>query len=97
MAAGSPLLNGLEVAGPYMFLLAAAVGLVISWGLLHLQNWARRAAIVIAMTGAVLLIPVISGDVVEFQIGRLAWSGLQIVVRVLVVFYLYQKPVQAAF
>jgi|SRR5207249_2832302 len=44
MAAGAVLLSGLEVAGPYMFLLIAALGLAISWGLFHLHNWARRVA-----------------------------------------------------
>jgi hypothetical protein len=32
MAAGAPLLFGLELAGPYMFLLTAVAAGVIAWG-----------------------------------------------------------------
>jgi hypothetical protein len=97
MAAGAVLLSGLEVAGPYMFLLMAAVGLAISWGLFHLYNWARRVAILMSMAGIVMLIPGISAEVVGLRIERLAWAALQLMVRVLMVFYLYQAPVREAF
>ncbi len=97
MAAGADLLGGLEVAGPYMFLLMAAVGTAISLGLLHLRNWARRVAIVIAMIGVVLLLPRVSSAVVDFRIGKLAWGGLAVIVRVVIVWYLYQVPVREVF
>jgi len=97
MAAGAVLLSGLEVAGPYMFLLIAALGLAISWGLFHLHNWARRVATLVAIAGIVLLIPRVSEDVVSLRVGRLAWGALQMMVRVLIVFYLYQSPVREAF
>ena len=97
MAAGAVLLSGLEVAGPYMFLLIAALGLAISWGLFHLHNWARRVAALAAIAGIVLLIPRISDDAVSLRVGRLAWAALQLVLRVLIVFYLYQSPVRVAF
>ena len=35
IALGAPLLFGLELAGPYMFLLLGAVGGLIGWGLLR--------------------------------------------------------------
>jgi hypothetical protein len=62
MALGAPLLNGLELAGPYIFLLTAGVGALIGWGLL-----------------------------------RLLWGGLGIIVRVMIVWYLYQEPVAERF
>ena len=97
MAAGADLLGGLETAGPYMFLLMAAVGLVIAVGLLHLHNWARRVAILVAMLGFVLLIPTVSSAVIDFQPGKLARSGSELIVRVLIVFYLYQLPLRDRF
>lgn len=97
MATGAVLLSGLEVAGPYMFLLIAALGLVISWGLFHLHNWARRVATLVAIAGIVLLIPRISDDVMSLRVERLAWAALQLMVRVLIVFYLHQSPVREAF
>lgn len=93
---GAPLLSGLELAGPYMFLLVAAFGGLIGWGLLRLNNWARRVAILVAMIGFVMLIPQVSAAAVDFGTA-LAWSGLGIIVRVVVVWYLYQTPVAEEF
>jgi hypothetical protein len=92
MAAGADLLGGLETAGPYMFLLMAGVGSAIGLGLLHRHNWARRAAIIIAMIGFVFLIPTVSGAVINFNFAKLARSGFGLMVRVVIVFYLYQLP-----
>ena len=43
MTLGSPLLGGLELAGPYMFLLMAAIGGLIGTGLLRLRAGEVRA------------------------------------------------------
>jgi len=96
MSLGAPLLNGLEVAGPYMFLLMAAVGALIGWGLMRLNNWARRAAIVVGIIGLVMLVPAVSAAAVDFRVSLL-WAGLGIAVRVMIVWYLYQVPVREAF
>jgi len=90
MAMGAPLLNGLELAGPYMFLV------LIGWGLLGLNNWARRAAIVIGIIGLVMLVPSVSAAAVDFR-ASLLWGGLGIIVRVMIVWYLYQSPVAERF
>ena len=97
MAAGADLLGGLELAGPYMFLLTGAVAAIIGYGLLRLNNYARRAAILVAIAGLVLLIPSVSSSVVDFRIKTLAWGALGVVVRVIIVWYLYQEPVREAF
>ena len=96
MALGAPLLSGLELAGPYMFLLMSAVGALIGWGLLRLNNWARRAAIVVGFIGVVMLVPVVSAAAVDFR-PSLLWAGLGIIVRVMIVWYLFQAPVAEAF
>jgi hypothetical protein len=97
LLAGSSLLGGLELAGPYMFLLVGAVATAVGWGLLRLNSWARRIAIIIAGLGVILLIPSVSSSVVGFQMGRLAWGALGVILRVMIVFYLYQEPVAQAF
>ena len=97
MNLGSPLLGGLELAGPFMFWLAAAVGLAVGAGLWGLHNWARWAAIAIALAGMVVLLPDISSAVVDFRIAKLAWGGLGIMVRVVILQYLFQAPVVEAF
>ncbi len=97
MAAGSDFLGGLELAGPYMFLLTGAVGEVIAVGIWRLHNWARWMAILVAMIGVVLLVPAVSSAMLDFQIGKLAWGGLATIMRVMIVWYLWQPPVRDAF
>ncbi len=73
---GSSFLGGLELAGPYMFLLAGLIGVLIGWGLLRLNSWARRGAILLAFVGVVLLVPSVSGSVIGFRAGALFWGGM---------------------
>jgi len=96
MALGAPLLGGLELAGPYMFLLTGGATALIGWGLLRLNNWARRAAIVVGFVGVVMLVPAVSAAAVDFR-ASLFWGGLGIIVRVIIVWYLYQLPVAERF
>ena len=97
LVAGDFLLGGLELAGPYMFLLVGAVSTAIGVGLLRLNNRARQIAIIIAGLGVILLIPSVSSSVVDFQIGRLFWGAGGVIVRVIIVFYLHQEPVSQIF
>ena len=93
MRMGAPFLGGLELAGPFMFLLAAAVGALTAWGLLRLNNWARRAAAMLALIGIIFLVPAVSSAVVSFNPLGLFWGGVGVMVRVMVAWYLYQRPV----
>jgi multidrug transporter EmrE-like cation transporter len=97
MSSGADLLGGLEVAGPYMFLLIAVVAAAIGAGLLRLHNWARRLAILAALLGMVLLLPSVSSAVLDFRIAKLVWGGLGVMLRAMIVWYLYQLPVKEAF
>jgi multidrug transporter EmrE-like cation transporter len=96
MALGAPLLSGLELAGPYMFLLASGVLGLVGWGLLRLSNWARWAAIAIGFVGVVMLVPAVSAAAVDLRVS-LVWGGLGIMVRVMIVWYLFQEPIKEAF
>ena len=80
-----------------MFLLTSFAAALISWGLWKLNNWARRVTVVIAMVGVLLLVPKVSGAATATQYGNLAWGGLQIIVRVMIAWYLYQVPIVEAF
>jgi hypothetical protein len=97
MAAGAELLGGLELAGPYMFLLVAGVGVAVGLGLLRLHRWARWMAILIALVGVVFLLPSVSSALIDFRFGRLVWGGLEVMVRTMIVWYLFQGPVKGAF
>ena len=94
---GAPLLGGLELAGPYMFLLAGGLGLGLGYGLLRLWNWARRVTIVVALVGLVMLVPTVSSAVISLHVAALISGDLGVIVRVIVVWYLYQAPVGEAF
>jgi hypothetical protein len=97
MSAGAPLLFGLELAGPYMFLLMAVAGAGVAWGLVKLNKIVRHAALLIAITGIVMLVPSVSAATVMVQPKALALGGLGIIVRVIVVWYLSRGEVADAF
>ena len=88
MSAGAPLLFGLELSGPYMFLLTAVVAGGVAWGLVELNNIVRHAAVLIAIAGIVMLVPSVSAATVMVQPKALAFGGLGIIVRVMVAWYL---------
>lgn len=94
---GAPLLFGLEIAGPYMFLIVSAVAAVIAWGLIRRKNFARRAAGLAAIAGVVMLLPAISAAVVTVQAKLLVVNGLAVVIRVMVVWYLSQGHIAEEF
>jgi hypothetical protein len=89
LSLGAPLLHGLEIDGPYMFLLAGGLGVGVAYGLFRLKNLARRAAIVICVAGMVLLIPKVSADTAEFS-ASFFLAGSMIVIRIMIAWYLWQ-------
>lgn len=97
MSTGAPLLFGLELAGPYMFLLMAVVGGGVAWGLEKLNNIARYAALLIAIAGIVMLVPSVSAATVMAQPKALAIGGLGIIVRVMVAWHLSREEVVKQF
>ena len=93
MRMGAPLLGGLELAGPYAFLIAGAIAALVAYGLLRLNNWARRVAALIALIGVIFLVPTVSSAVVSARWLPLAWGALGVISRVVIAWYLYQMPV----
>jgi hypothetical protein len=77
-----------------MFVLMAGIGLAVALGLLRLHKWARWIAILAAM---VLLLPGVSSALIDSRFGKLAWDGLGVIVRAMIVWYLFQEPVNEAF
>jgi len=95
-AAGAQLLFGLQVAGPYMFLLMAVVAGGVAWGLIELNNIVRHAALLIVITGMVMLVPSVSAATVIHP-KALLFGGLGICVRLVVAWYLSRAEVAYAF
>lgn len=97
MVAGAPLMFGLELAGPYMFLLMAIAAGGIAWGLTRLNNIMRHTAIIAACAGIVMLVPPVSAATVLVQPKALILGGLGIIIRVIVAWYLSQAHVAQQF
>jgi hypothetical protein len=97
MSAGAPLLFGLELSGPYMFLLMAVVGGGVACGLRELNNIVRHTATLIAIAGIVMLVPSVSAATAMVQPKALAFGGLGIIVRVMVAGYLSRGEVADQF
>lgn len=97
MSVGAPLLFGLELAGPWMFLLMAVVGFAVAFGLLRLNNVTRNVALFIACAGIVWLVPAVSAAATSVQPQALLWSGLGIIIRVVVAWNLAKQEVVEAF
>ena len=89
MSLGAPLLHGLQLAGPLMFLLAATLAAIVAFGLFRLINLARRAAIIIALAGMVMLLPKVSADAADLS-PRFFLAGSMVVIRMMIVWYLWQ-------
>jgi hypothetical protein len=89
LSLAAPLLHGLELWGPYMFLLCGAASSLIGFGLLCLNNLARRVAAMIAVAGMVMLVPKVSADTADFSPAFFV-SGSMIVIRMMVAWYLWQ-------
>ena len=96
LSLAAPLLHGLEIAGPYMFLVAAVILGLVGWGMLQLRNIARRVAIAIAILGTILLIPKVSAETGEFS-PRFFFAALAVIVRVMIFWYLWQAPAAEKF
>ena len=97
MAAGAPLLFGLELSGAYMFLLMALVAVGIAWGLVRRINLVRRAAMLVAIAGIVMLVPPVSAAVAMVQPRALVFGGLGIIVRVIITWYLSRAETAQAY
>ncbi|HVM93368.1 MAG TPA: hypothetical protein VMT67_11185 [Terriglobales bacterium] len=97
MTAGAPLLFGLELAGPYMFLLTALSAGLVAWGLLKRNNIARHAATLIAIAGIAMLVPPVSAATMTANGKALATSGAGIIVRVIVAWYLSRREASEEF
>jgi predicted ferric reductase len=86
--------GGLEQLGPIAFLLYAALMILLAVALWKPWRWAHRVAILVAVIGIAMAVPGLSSAVMDSRIFAIAREGLQIIVRVVVVFYLSQDPVK---
>ncbi len=90
MRNAAPLMYGLELAGPYMMLIVGTAWGLLGWGLFRLNNWARWAAMLACVVGIAAAVPAVSSAA---DIPGMIWpSGVGIMLRAAVVWYLLQAP-----
>jgi hypothetical protein len=89
--------GGLEQLGPIAFLLYAAIMIALAVALWKRRRWARRIAIAVAVIGIAMAVPGLSSAVMDSRIFAIGREGLQIIIRVIVVYYLSQEPVKEWF
>jgi branched-subunit amino acid ABC-type transport system permease component len=86
--------GGLEQLGPVAFALYAALMILLTVALWRRWRWARRVVILVAVIGIAMAVPGLSSAVMDSRILRIGREGLQIIIRVVVVYYLGQEPVK---
>ena len=86
--------GGLEQLGPVAFLLYATLMLSLAVFLWRRSRWSRRVAILVAVIGIAMAVPSLSSAVMDSRLFAIAREALQIILRVVVVFYLSQEPVK---
>lgn len=86
---GSRFMHGLELAGPYMMLLAGSGYALIGWGLFRLHNWARWLAMLLIAWAVGSLVPAISAA--RFNL-KFFECGAEIAIFAAAAFYLAQAP-----
>ena len=95
LSSGASLIGGgLEQLGPIAFVLYATIMNALAVALWRRWRWARRIAIAVAVIGILMAVPGLSSAVMDSQIFSIGREGLQIIVRVIVIYYLSQEPVK---
>jgi hypothetical protein len=82
---------GRELNGPQTALSLGAGWALVGWGLYRLRNWARWCAILIMVIGVAGSVPAVSAAARDLT-WRFFFYGAQIMVRVVVAWYLAASP-----
>src|SRR5271166_717019 len=91
MALGAGVTYGRELSGPQTALSVGAGWALVGWGLYRLRNWARWCAIVIMVIGIAGSVPAVSAAARDLT-WRFWLYGVQIMVRVVIAWYLAASP-----
>jgi hypothetical protein len=98
LSAGTLLLGGgLEQLGPLAFLINGVFAAALAVGLWMRWKWSRLGTMLYCAAGVLLAVPAMSSAVVDLRLAAVAREGLQIMIRVAMVYYLSQEPVKEWF
>ncbi|MGD1022932.1 MAG: hypothetical protein ABR880_09140 [Candidatus Sulfotelmatobacter sp.] len=82
---------GRELDGPKAAISIGAGWALVGWGLYGLRNWARWCAVVLMVVGVAGSVPAVSAAARDLT-WRFFWYGAQIMVRVVIAWYLAASP-----
>src|SRR5258708_7524963 len=89
LSAGAFLLGGgMEQVGPFAFLIYGVILAMLGIALWQRWKGARRIAIVISGAGIALAVPAMSSAVADARVFAILREAIQIILRVMVIFYL---------
>jgi len=95
LSSGAFLLGGgFEQLGPIAFVLYAAMLFLLGVALWRRWRFARQTTVLVAIIGVALAVPAISSAVTDSRLFAIAREGVQIIVRVMIVFYMSQEPIK---
>jgi hypothetical protein len=98
LSAGAFLLGGgMEQVGPFAFILYGAILATLGVALWRRWKGSRRVAIVVAGAGIALAVPAVSSAVADGRVFAIVREGVQVMFRVVIIFYLSQEPVKEWF
>ncbi len=82
---------GRELDGPQTAISVGAGWALVGWGFYRLQNWARWCGVVLMVIGIAGSVPAVSAAARDLT-WRFFWYGAQVMVRVVIVWYLVASP-----
>jgi hypothetical protein len=91
MTLGAGVTYGRELTGPQTAISVGAGWALVGWGLFRLRNWARWCAILIMVIGIAGSVPAVSAAARDLT-WRFLLYGVQIMVRVVIAWYLAASP-----
>jgi hypothetical protein len=91
MTRGIGITYGRELNGPQTALSVGAGWALVGWGLYRLRNWARWCAMALMVIGVAGSVPAVSAAARDLT-WRFFFYGAQIMVRIVIVWYLAASP-----
>jgi uncharacterized membrane protein (DUF2068 family) len=96
-AAGAGLLGVIGAAAGVFLLACAAIAALLGWGLLKLKEWARIVTIIFAALGALGAVFSVFALLAHFVVFGIFWALVRLAINGLIIWYLLQPQVKAAF
>ncbi len=91
------MLMGMGAVAGVVFLVFAAIAIVIGIGLWKLRNWARIVTIILDILSILLMIPGLLGTVMNFAVVPLVFQLLILAFYAWVLWYMFRAHVKQAF